>query len=251
MLFCFSATGNSLYLAERLSEAGCGSVIRMDRCLREKEARFSVPDGEPLGFVFPVYFSGLPTIVLDFLDKADITIVSDTYVFVAVTCGMSPGNAGGMAEKALSSKGIRVDGMYRVVMPYTWTPIQDLSDKSKVDKVLEEAVPMTEDVLEGVKERRTCKMPDSTSPLMAKPLYSIYGLQKTKMFWVTGMCDGCGECRTICPERVIKMENRKPVITVKKCTMCLACLHRCPMFAIQYGRATIGHGRYVNPIVSL
>ena len=65
------------------------------------------------------------------------------------------------------------------------------------------------------------------------------------------MCDGCGECRSICPERVIKMENRKPVITVKKCTMCLACLHRCPMFAIQYGRATIGHGRYVNPNVSL
>ena len=162
MLFCFSATGNSLYLAERLSEAGCGSVIRMDRCLREKETRFSVPDGEPLGFVFPVYFSGLPTIVLDFLEKADIAMDPGTYVFLAVTCGLSPGNAGGMAEKVLSAKGIRIDGMFRVVMPHTWTPIHDLSDKAKVDKVLEESVPMVEDVLEGVRARRSCRMPDAT-----------------------------------------------------------------------------------------
>ncbi|MBR4225906.1 MAG: EFR1 family ferrodoxin [Candidatus Methanomethylophilaceae archaeon] len=251
MLFCFSATGNSLFLAQKMSEAGGGHVLRMDGCLREGETRFEAPAGEPLGFVFPVYFSGLPTIVADFLEKADIRVGPGTYVFVAVTCGLSPGNAGGMAEKILSKKGVHVDGMFRVVMPHTWTPIQDLSDRRKVDKVLEDAVPMTEDAVEGMKARRRCRMPDATSALMAKPLYSVYSLQKTKIFWVTDMCDGCGECRAICPSRIIKMENRRPVIVESRCAMCLACLHRCPMFAIQYGRATIGHGRYVNPSVSL
>ena len=33
--------------------------------------------------------------------------------------------------------------------------------------------------------------------------------------------------------------------------MCLGCLHRCPKFAIQYGRNTKKHGQYTNPNVKL
>jgi NAD-dependent dihydropyrimidine dehydrogenase PreA subunit len=36
-----------------------------------------------------------------------------------------------------------------------------------------------------------------------------------------------------------------------QCTLCLACLHRCPAEAIQYGKETVGKGRYVNPRVKL
>ena len=31
--------------------------------------------------------------------------------------------------------------------------------------------------------------------------------------------------------------------------MCLGCLHRCPEFAIQYGKNTKKHGQYMNPNV--
>jgi NAD-dependent dihydropyrimidine dehydrogenase PreA subunit len=33
----------------------------------------------------------------------------------------------------------------------------------------------------------------------------------------------------------------------KECTQCLACIHRCPVQAIEYGKATIGKRRYVHP----
>jgi|GEM_PF-4447285 len=42
------------------------------------------------------------------------------------------------------------------------------------------------------------------------------------------------------------MENKKPVRSKEKCTLCLGCLHRCPVFAIQYGKHTKAHGQYVN-----
>jgi len=42
------------------------------------------------------------------------------------------------------------------------------------------------------------------------------------------------------------MENKKPVWSKEKCTLCLGCLHRCPVFAIQYGKRTKAHWQYVN-----
>jgi NAD-dependent dihydropyrimidine dehydrogenase PreA subunit len=35
------------------------------------------------------------------------------------------------------------------------------------------------------------------------------------------------------------------------CTMCFACLHRCPANAVQYGNETQNKGRYINPEVDL
>ena len=34
------------------------------------------------------------------------------------------------------------------------------------------------------------------------------------------------------------MEGNKPVWVKERCAMCLRCLHRCPKFAIQYGKST-------------
>ena len=34
------------------------------------------------------------------------------------------------------------------------------------------------------------------------------------------------------------MEGNKPVWGKERCAMCLRCLHRCPKFAIQYGKST-------------
>ena len=45
------------------------------------------------------------------------------------------------------------------------------------------------------------------------------------------------------------MQASKPVWVKDKCVMCLGCLHRCPKFAIQYGRNTKKHGQYANPNV--
>lgn len=43
-----------------------------------------------------------------------------------------------------------------------------------------------------------------------------------------------------------KVNDERPVWTKKSCTLCLGCLHRCPVNAISYTKATIGHGQYFN-----
>ena len=43
------------------------------------------------------------------------------------------------------------------------------------------------------------------------------------------------------------MEGGTPVWVADTCAQCLSCLHRCPVFAIQHGPKTKGHGQWVHP----
>ena len=52
-----------------------------------KEGRhdYRVKPGEPVGFVFPVYFYSLPTVVNDFLDR--LKLAGAGYIYAVITCG--------------------------------------------------------------------------------------------------------------------------------------------------------------------
>lgn len=53
------------------------------------------------------------------------------------------------------------------------------------------------------------------------------------------MCIGCGECARDCPPKVIKMENRKPIIDKKRCIRCFCCQELCPVHAMKIYRSPI------------
>jgi NAD-dependent dihydropyrimidine dehydrogenase PreA subunit len=46
--------------------------------------------------------------------------------------------------------------------------------------------------------------------------------------------------------QTIRMDDGRPVWG-KDCTQCLACINRCPVHAIQYGKGTAQRGRYYHP----
>ena len=82
MIYYFSGTGNSKYVAQRLAEALDDSAVSVsDNPIRE------IPDGEPVGFVSPTYFWGLPWLLADFVRALHLT--GDHYCYVALTCGLS------------------------------------------------------------------------------------------------------------------------------------------------------------------
>lgn len=49
----------------------------------------------------------------------------------------------------------------------------------------------------------------------------------------------------------IEMRDNRPIWIKEQCLQCLGCLHRCPVFAIQYGKKTIKHGQFVHPGVKM
>jgi ferredoxin len=76
------------------------------------------------------------------------------------------------------------------------------------------------------------------------PLFNTFALS-TRSFFADENCTGCGRCERICPVHTIKVDGRP--VWGKACTQCLACIHRCPERAIQFGKGTVKRGRYHHP----
>ena len=67
MIFYFSATGNSQYIAQRLAEVTGETLVSITECLKNHKYTWELLPGERVGFVTPVYFFGLPSIVSEFI----------------------------------------------------------------------------------------------------------------------------------------------------------------------------------------
>lgn len=251
MIFYFSGTGNSLYAAQKLSKNDGGKLIDIAKATREKNFEYEVKDAEKIGFVFPVYFYGLPTVVAEFVDQLVIKSDLKPFIYSVITCGGSIGNADKMLKKLLEKKNHQLCSSFSVIMPSNYTMMYNVPTKEKQNLVLLDAEKEIKKIIETLKTNKKGNFAFHGYLFLFTPIfYPIYGLyRKTKKFYATGDCDNCGSCAEMCPSEVIQIKNGTPIWIEEKCSHCSACINRCPTRAIQYGNSTIKRGRYVNPNV--
>lgn len=255
MIFYFSATGNSKYVALKIAAETKEEPIAIADCVRKQKFIFEVKDQEKIGFVTPVYFWGLPSIACEFLEKLDLRIPASQhpYIYHVATFGTTTGQAGHMVNGLLKQRGLSLDGRFSVQMPDTWTPVFNLTNKEKIKEINRKAEKQIADVAGKVKREAIGDFSRRKVPMTAVQLYyRLYEKQReTKHFMVEDNCIGCGLCAKKCPVEAIEIRDGRPVWVKEKCTLCLGCLHHCPTFAIQYGKQTKKHGQYVNPNVKI
>ena len=246
MIFYFSATGNSKHVADEIAaKTGDKAVSILD----VKDSELNLVSEKKLGFVSPTYAFGLPLVVTEFLKNIYFKLSDACYVFFISTYGTTPGVAPLAARKLLRKKGVRLDSVFSIKMPDTWTPIFNLSDKAKVQKINEKADVEIKSVIQKIIDEKKCARAKNQLPLIALPVSKIWyeNMRKTRKLYVENSCIGCGLCAKNCPVKAIEIVDKKPVWKKDKCAMCLGCLHRCPKFAIQYGNGTTKkHGQYKN-----
>lgn len=253
MIVFFSATGNNKYIAERIASVTGDVTVSITDCVRAERYELTLKENESLGLVFPTYFWGLPSIVKDFLDRLELKTNGNNYVYNIMTYGTTTGTAQADVARALKAKGAELMGRFSVCMVDTWTPMFDLSDAQKNREITEAAEAEIDACVKRIQARVTGDFNKKKSvALISKMVQSEYEKKReTKNLHVLNDCIGCGICERSCPAAAIEIKGRKPVWIKDKCTMCLACLHRCPKFAIQYGDKTQAHGQYVHPNVRL
>ena len=253
MIFYFSATGNSKYVAEHLADATNDHLIFLRDAVRSHAYRYDVSHEERIGFVVPVYFQGLPSILGFFLEKLTLEGYRDQYIYLVLTCGKQTGDAAGQMGRLLKKKGLSLSAQFGIPMVDNYVPMFQIPGREEQERCLDEAEEFIEEARRAIRAKGIGDYNRLQGPMPAvqtAAAYPVYAQgRSTKPFVVTDACISCGLCQELCPCGAILMSEGRPQWRKKQCVRCLGCLHRCPVEAIRWKKAGENQGRYYNPRV--
>lgn len=256
MIFYFTGTGNSLYIAKNIGQYNNENLISIASEMNsaKEHYEYTLKNSEVIGFVYPVYAWGPPKMVLEFIEKIKLHNYNGNYIFTVATCGKNIGNTVKLFNNYLKKKGLLLKAAFSIVMPNNYIVTGDVDTKEIEQKKLSDSLNTLKHINEIINRRKEDVYELIKGPFpnlvtsVVNPLFNKAGI-KTSNFSVNDNCTGCGICKSVCNCQNITMEE-KP-IWGEKCSQCLACFHLCPVKAISYGRATENKGRYKNPNIDV
>lgn len=254
MIFYFTGTGNSLWVAEALGKALKEPLVAIANELKTypKELIHPLWAKEKILFVYPVHSWGPAVPMMQFISRLKLLGYEGHSVYSVCTCGDECGYSGSMLQEALRKKRVRLSGSYSVIMPnnYILMPGFDVDTKEVEQRKLQDAPSRISAIVEAIQKEQNVNLYNiGTMPWLKSrvvyPLFANFAVGSNS-FRVTDACISCGLCERVCPTGTITLTEGRPVWS-NTCVQCVACIHRCPVRAIEYGRGTVKKGRYHHP----
>ena len=128
--------------------------VSIAKALDKSYLDYELQDGEPLGFVYPIYAWGPPEIVLTFIHKLKLR-GGKPYIFSLDTCGSEDGRTAEILRKALRAKGLPLDAAFSVAMPGNYIIGEDVAPKEKNREILEKAEERLDAIGEVIAARKS------------------------------------------------------------------------------------------------
>jgi Pyruvate/2-oxoacid:ferredoxin oxidoreductase delta subunit/flavodoxin len=254
MIFYFSGTGNSKWIASQVATKQNEKLISIAEEMIDLTSSFqySLEDSEMVGFVFPVYSWAPPAIVMEFIKKISFTNYNNQYIFFICSCGDEVGLTQKIMNEIVCKKEWSWKAGFSIIMPnnYVSLPGFDTDPKELEQKKLDDSVAeirrINEILTNHTENCFECKKGSFAffKSRIINPLFNKYQVT-AKPFHATDDCISCGLCEKHCPMHNVKVEG-KPVWG-DNCTSCLACYNICPRHAIHYGKATLKKHQYFHP----
>jgi ferredoxin len=256
MIFYFSGTGNSLQAAKTIAEHNGEKLISIAAEMNKGDNSFeyALKDDEVIGFVYPVYAWAPPEMVMNFIKKLKFIGYKGNYTFSVATCGDNIGNTMKLLQKELNKKNLKLDSGFSLQMPNNYIIMFDVDSKEVENKKLSAAEETLKAINKIIEERKKGVFQVIKGPVpfvltsVINPGFNK-GARDAKKFYATDNCTGCGICEKVCNAQIIKVD-KKPKWE-GACTQCLACVHLCPVKAVQFGKGTEKKGRYKNPNIKV
>ena len=253
MIFYFSATGNSLWAARQFGRHFDMTPVSVADAMKKGECRFDVSTSPFVMFVFPVHSWGPAVSMLKFFRRMELEGAEGKEIYAVCTCGDDCGRTDRMTAGALADRGLKLTRIFSLIMPnsYILLPLFDIDSPQLAERKLENAPSGVSAIIEAIETGKpeSGLYKEGSAAWFKTKVINFGYMQDGRAFHATGDCNGCGLCTEICPESNIRLgEDGRPVWG-RECVQCLACIHRCPRRAIEYGKITENKGRYKNPLV--
>lgn len=247
MILYFSGTGNSKYIAQRLSDATGDTIYSINDAFKSDE--HPTFNDNRLIFSLPTYAWRIPKVVEAWINKC--TFSPDTAVYFVMNCGGEIGNSEKYILKLCRNKGFRYMGCAEIVMPENYLAMFSVPNEEQSRRIIAKREEIIDSVCDTIKSGTP--LPPYTTNLTGRMMSSIinplfYTLcVKDKLFSVDmNKCISCGKCVKECPLNNITLNNKTPEWN-GNCTHCMACITICPTEAIEYGEKSKGKPRYRCP----
>lgn len=235
MIFYFSGTGNSAWVARRLAHLTDDGAYDIT-ALKELP---DIANARQIGFIFPVYAWGAPEIMTGFAKKLP---KSQAFTFGVCTCGEDAG----LAMKQFS-KLYPLNSSYSLLMPNNYIIGSDTDAEREILQKITAAREELERIAQEIRRQERIYRVHEGALAGVKSHLANLGFNRfarsAKPFFAEDSCNGCGQCVRRCPASAISLRDRKPVWAAQ-CFQCLRCINECPQQAIQYGKNTKGRRRY-------
>jgi len=260
MIFYFSGTGNTRWVAQQIAEAIGEELLCIPDLLREKRFEFKLEESEKIGFCFPTHGWQPPRIVRQFIRQLILVNQHSHFCWALTTCGDNMGEAMTMfnkelaANKALQSGNgnpLQAETLFSVIMPesYVCLPFMKTDPIDKEHWKIENARHQLHHIISIIKDckRGIAELEKGATPRLYSYIIGAYfnkRMVNDKKFTVdTDICTHCGKCSKVCP--VDNIKGTPPTwLHNGRCTCCLACYHYCPVHAINYGSITRKRDQY-------
>ena len=233
-IYVFSGTGNTLLIANKISE-----IFNNNSC-QSKVYRMEAIDcrninlNSTIGIGWPVAFWNTYPLVRNWIDN--LPDGNNTEVFLFDTMGDSSCKMVAHIAKILEKKNYKVIGAKGFIMPNNFLLVlKDLKNKERIEKTFKKVELYIKDIIAGNGEI-------SKPNIFSFIAFKITSFITTKL-WLTKLakkimkfkvnknkCNRCGICANLCPTENIDI---KDFMQFKdKCIFCLRCVSYCPQQAM-------------------
>jgi ferredoxin len=247
VLFYFSGTGNTRYIAHRichtLNNRGYEAQAVSIEGMSIADARTLVDNSSVVGLGWPIYGSDIPAIMKKFIKE--MPIVEKKPLLTFCTQMMFSGDGAVVWRSRLEAKGYVQKWAMQINMPnnisLSGVPFKCSDDYAQHEEkylklARKKADYLAYKVYNNAEDIKGATVFNTIAALSQRPAFKYFAHSyMIGKLGVSDICNGCGLCADMCPRNVLQIKDGRAFHENKKdCTLCLRCADFCPQSAVTY-----------------